>query len=147
MKSQVAFVAFCLSACATNQEAMLKQDSLQTMNSAKPAGQVAGCAAQRLNAGPAMGTDGTNFWVTRSSAWGVVVRYDFKPEPAGHGSIVHLILETKGYDPLDEVQEAAAQRWVKAVNEGSFGRWRFRMARNPNDVGQLLATSGLEAWY
>ena len=44
-------------------------------------------------------------------------------------------------------KEAAAQRWVKAVNaEGSFGRWGFRIARNPNDVGQILATSSLEAW-
>ena len=62
--------------------------------------------------------------------------------------IVHLILEREGYDPLDEVKETAAQRWVKAVNaEGSFGRWGFRMARNPNDAGHILATSSLETWY
>ena len=29
---------------------------------------------------------------------------------------VHLILETKGYDPLEEVKKAAAERWVDAVN-------------------------------
>lgn len=58
--------------------------------------------------------------------------------------VVHLILETKGYDPLDEVKEAAAQRWVKAVNaDGKFGRWAFRMARNPNDIPQLLALAEL----
>jgi hypothetical protein len=45
---------------------------------------------------------------------------------------VHLILETKGHDPLEEVKAQAAQRWAAAVNaEGSYGggtrelsRWR-----------------------
>ena len=104
MKSKFLLATLCLSACATNQEAMLKQESLQTMESAKPAGQVAGCAAQRLNAGPAMGTDGTNFWVTRSSAWGVVVRYDFKPNPSGSGSIVEYRSRLKINNGLDKVQ-------------------------------------------
>lgn len=58
--------------------------------------------------------------------------------------VVHLVLETKGYDPLDEVKESAAQRWVKAVNaDGTFGCWAFRMARNPNDIPQLLALAEL----
>jgi hypothetical protein len=104
MKSKFVLIALCLSACATNQEAMLKQDSLMTLNSTKTAGQVAGCAAQRLNAGPAMGTDGTNFWVTRSSAWGVVVRYDFKPDPAGKGSIVEYRSRLRINNGLDKVQ-------------------------------------------
>jgi type III restriction enzyme len=57
---------------------------------------------------------------------------------------VHLVLETKGYDPFAEVKEAAAQRWVKAVNaDGAFGRWSFCMARNPNDVPQILAAAEL----
>lgn len=35
----------------------------------------------------------------------------------------HLILETKGYDPLEEVKRAAAERWVTAVNaDGTFGQ-------------------------
>lgn len=51
----------------------------------------------------------------------------------------HLILETKGHDPLAEVKVAAAQRWVAAVNaEGSFGEWDFAIAYNPNDVPKLL---------
>ena len=29
----------------------------------------------------------------------------------------YLILETKGYDPLVDVKEQAARRWVNAVNE------------------------------
>ena len=28
----------------------------------------------------------------------------------------HLILETKGYDPLAEIKEQAAGRWIAAVN-------------------------------
>ena len=104
MKSSIVLAALCLTACATNQEAMLKQDSLQTMKSAKSAGQVAGCVAQRLNASPSMGTDGTNFWVTRSSAWGVVVRYDFKPDPTGSGSIVEYRSRLKINNGLDKVQ-------------------------------------------
>lgn len=104
MKSRFAFVALCLSACATNQEAMLKQNALMTMTSSKPAGEVAGCAAQRINAGPSMGTDGTNFWVTRSSAWGVVVRYDFKPATAGSGSIVEYRSRLRINNALDKVK-------------------------------------------
>ena len=104
MKSKYALIALCLSACASSQEGMLEQNSLQTMKSTKMAGEVAGCAAQRLNAGPAMGTDGINFWVTRSSAWGVVVRYDFKPDPAGTGSIVEYRTRLKINNGLDKVQ-------------------------------------------
>jgi type III restriction enzyme len=51
----------------------------------------------------------------------------------------YLILETKGYDPLDEVKREAAERWVSAVNaDGSFGRWRYVMARKPSEVRSLL---------
>jgi type III restriction enzyme len=53
-----------------------------------------------------------------------------------------LILETKGYDPLDEVKEAAAQRWCAAVNaDGRYGTWRFAMARKMEDVPFLLDES------
>jgi type III restriction enzyme len=52
----------------------------------------------------------------------------------------HLILETKGYDPREEVKEAAAQRWVDAVNaEGSFGVWRYALVRNPNETPSVIA--------
>jgi len=41
----------------------------------------------------------------------------------------HVILETKGYDPLEDVKRAAAERWVAAVSaEGSYGRWAYRIA-------------------
>ena len=47
-----------------------------------------------------------------------------------------MILETKGYDPLEEVKRAAAQRWVAAVNaDGTYGRWLRKKA--PGAVDRL----------
>ncbi len=38
----------------------------------------------------------------------------------------HLILETKGYDPLKEIKSQAAHRWVRAVNASrEFGAWHY----------------------
>ena len=51
-----------------------------------------------------------------------------------------LILETKGYDPLEEVKRLAAQRWVTAVNaEGSYGIWRYAMVKKVGDVAAAIA--------
>jgi type III restriction enzyme len=51
----------------------------------------------------------------------------------------HLIVETKGFDPLAEIKAAAAERWVSAVNtDGQFGRWEYRMARSVSAVRQAL---------
>ena len=77
-----------LTSCAANQAGLLKNDVLETFRSEKPAGVVAGCLQQSLHGGPTMGTDGTNFWVTRENAFGPVVRFDFKPAQEGLGSIV-----------------------------------------------------------
>ena len=42
----------------------------------------------------------------------------------------YVIVETKGYDPLEDVKRGAAERWVSAVNaEGSYGRWAYRIAK------------------
>jgi type III restriction enzyme len=50
-----------------------------------------------------------------------------------------LILETKGYDPLAEVKASAAQRWVNAVNaDGSYGVWRYELARSVAAVAEKL---------
>jgi type III restriction enzyme len=55
------------------------------------------------------------------------------PEPQ------YVILETKGYDELEEVKTAAAERWVNAVNaDGQFGRWRYAIARRPEEVLTIL---------
>jgi type III restriction enzyme len=54
----------------------------------------------------------------------------------------HLILETKGYDPLDEVKAAAAERWCAAVTaDGRYGNWQFAMARQMSDVPYLLTAA------
>ena len=51
----------------------------------------------------------------------------------------HLILETKGYDPLAEIKQAAAIRWVNAVNaDGRYGTWAYAMARSVADVSYIL---------
>jgi type III restriction enzyme len=53
---------------------------------------------------------------------------------------VTLILEVKGFDPLEQVKRAAAERWVAAVNaEGSFGRWGYAVAKQVSEVPLLLA--------
>lgn len=60
-----------------------------------------------------------------------------KGEPARH-----LILETKGFDPLLEVKQQAARRWVKAVNtDGRYGHWDYALARQPAEVRTCLETA------
>lgn len=52
----------------------------------------------------------------------------------------HLILETKGYDPLTEVKAGAAERWVAAVNaDGTYGKWIYRIARKPEEVRKMIS--------
>ena len=60
---------------------------------------------------------------------------------------VHLILETKGCDPLEEVKRHAAERWVAAVNaDGNYGTWRYALAKRPTEIPKLIgdAAAGLE---
>jgi len=57
-----------------------------------------------------------------------------KTEPA-----VHVILETKGYDPLEEVKKAAAERWVDAVNaDNTYGQWKFSLVKKTTDVSNEI---------
>lgn len=56
----------------------------------------------------------------------------------------YLILEPKGHDDLAEVKEAAARRWVAAVNaDGRYGTWSYRrtndMSKIPSIVQEELA--------
>ena len=52
---------------------------------------------------------------------------------------IHLILETKGYDPRKEDKRAAAERWVRAVNaDGRHGPWRFEMVEDPDQIDGVL---------
>jgi hypothetical protein len=73
---------------------------------------------------------------------GIDVPWDEKPG-GGQGlkgaPPLHLILETKGYDPLKQVKAEAAERWVKAVNaDGTKGRWAYRLVTDPRDVTGVL---------
>ncbi|MGA8836241.1 MAG: hypothetical protein WB538_11465 [Candidatus Sulfotelmatobacter sp.] len=57
-------------------------------------------------------------------------------------SPAHMILETKGYDPLEDVKRAAAERWVSAVNaEGSYGRWEYRIAKKTTEVNGIITAA------
>jgi type III restriction enzyme len=54
-------------------------------------------------------------------------------------SPVCMILETKGYDPLEEVKRHAAERWVSAVNaDGKYGRWLYRLTKKTTEVSGIL---------
>ena len=54
-----------------------------------------------------------------------------------------LILETKGFDPLEEVKSQAADRWVRAVNaDGRFGQWSYAVAKSPEVVDEILDAGG-----
>jgi type III restriction enzyme len=69
---------------------------------------------------------------------------DFILRLASHAGRRFLILETKGYDPLDEVKEAAAHRWCGGVNaDGRYGQCSFAMARRMEDVPYLIDNSAV----
>ena len=51
----------------------------------------------------------------------------------------YLILETKGYDPTEEVKAQAALRWVCAVNaSGEFGTWSYSVIKDMSKVETVL---------
>jgi type III restriction enzyme len=53
---------------------------------------------------------------------------------------MQLILETKGFDPLEEVKRHAAERWVAAVNsDGAYGAWKYALAKRPTEVPKLIS--------
>jgi type III restriction enzyme len=54
---------------------------------------------------------------------------------------LHATLETKGFDPLEEVKGAAAERWVAAVTaDARFGTWRYHVIRRPPEIDEVLAS-------
>ncbi len=59
---------------------------------------------------------------------------------------VNIILEVKGFESeQDRQKEAAARRWVRAVNRhGEFGRWAYVVCKRPANVGQKLASAAAE---
>ncbi len=57
-------------------------------------------------------------------------------------SAEHLILETKGYDPLEAVKREAAERWVAAVNaDGRYGHWQYTMVKAAEDVSAAISAA------
>jgi type III restriction enzyme len=53
---------------------------------------------------------------------------------------LNLILETKGYDDLEEIKSQAAERWVRAVNaDGAYGEWAYLITRHMNAIPTMLA--------
>lgn len=71
--------------------------------------------------------------------------HDYLPDfiiKLGSQECSHLILEVKGYDPLEEVKAAAAERWINAVNsDGRFGKWQYKMIKKISAVGPYLQTA------
>ena len=58
----------------------------------------------------------------------------------------YIILETKGYDPLEELKKAAAERWCAAVNAlGGHGQWRYKMIRRAEEVRDVLSGAVTES--
>ena len=50
----------------------------------------------------------------------------------------YLILETKGFDELESIKTAAAERWINAVNvDQRFGYWQYVVARKPEEVRNI----------
>ncbi|MFS8911026.1 DEAD/DEAH box helicase family protein [Synechococcus sp. H60.3] len=51
-----------------------------------------------------------------------------------------LILETKGQNTeLDRVKQRYLDEWTQAVNaHGAFGRWRWKVARHPGEIRDIL---------
>jgi len=55
------------------------------------------------------------------------------------GSTGMVILEVKGFDPLQEIKKAAALRWLKAVNaEGSYGHWKYAIVSDPVKTNGII---------
>jgi type III restriction enzyme len=73
------------------------------------------------------------------------VRHEYRPDyivrwRCEDGGEIKIILEVKGFETeQDRQKEAAARRWVKAVNHhGEFGRWAFAVCREPMRLRELL---------
>ena len=76
------------------------------------------------------------------------VRHEYRPDylirwRCEDGSEVKVILEVKGFETeQDRQKEAAANRWVRAVNHhGEFGRWAFVVCHDPRTVVKQLRQS------
>ena len=76
------------------------------------------------------------------------VRHEYRPDylirwQLPDGGEVKVILEVKGFQTeQDRQKEAAAKRWVRAVNRhGEFGRWVFVLCKDPSKVRESLISA------
>lgn len=55
----------------------------------------------------------------------------------------NLIIETKGQDSeQNKTKRAYLDEWCRAVNQhGGFGKWKWAVSFNPNDLGELIEKS------
>jgi hypothetical protein len=62
--------------------------------------------------------------------------------------VVHLILETKGYDERAEIKAQAAERWVKAVSADSrHGVWKYAWYEAPARCHRLYHIPAAERFH
>ena len=73
------------------------------------------------------------------------LRHEYRPDylirlRGPNGEELRIILEIKGFETeQDRQKEAAARRWVQAVNHhGEFGRWEFVVCKNPSSLRAVL---------
>ncbi|MCS7177657.1 MAG: hypothetical protein NZ960_08650, partial [Candidatus Kapabacteria bacterium] len=76
------------------------------------------------------------------------VRREYRPDylvrlRCPDGREIKVILEIKGFETeQDRQKEAAARRWVRAVNHhGKFGWWVFCVCKNPHQVRDVLKSA------
>jgi type III restriction enzyme len=75
------------------------------------------------------------------------IRHEYRPDYLIYlcrpvGKMLKVILEIKGFaTEQDQQKEAAAHRWVSAVNHhGEFGDWAFCVCHNPQKLREVLAS-------
>lgn len=78
------------------------------------------------------------------------VRHEYRPDflirwRREDGREVKIVLEVKGFETeQDRQKEAAAKRWVRAVNHhGEFGQWAFVVCRDPQALTHILREAGM----
>jgi type III restriction enzyme len=76
------------------------------------------------------------------------VRHKYQPDylvrwRCDDGQEIKIFLEVKRFETeQDRQKEAAALRWVRAVNHhGEFGRWAFVVCRDPGRLKEVLASA------
>ena len=78
------------------------------------------------------------------------MRHEYRPDflicwRREDGREVKIVLEVKGFETeQDRQKEAAAKRWVRAVNHhGEFGQWAFVVCRDPQALTHILREAGM----